>query len=247
MISCDDEVMISPKVGYRVPTVFDNLIARKEMPVTIGVFINPGDLPDAPPGQQHRANRSLEYDSLGDAYARFLLEEIVPEVSKEHHLTKDPAGWAVCGNSSGGICAFTAAWERPDRFGKVVSHIGSFTNIRGGYVHPFLIRRTKEDGVGSPEDQAKLKLRRKIRIFLQDGSGDLDNDAGKATPTPSPSPSSPHGFFIPLEARCALAKSSADGRGLGPLSCSLSAHATDLTPGPRRRRCPIPHRHWPSP
>jgi len=138
--------------------------------------------PGAPQRQQHRANRSLEYDSLGDAYARFLLEEIIPEVSEEHDLTKDPAGWTVCGNNSEGICTFTTAWERPDRFGKVVSHIGSFTNIRGGYVYPFLIRKTKEDGVGAPDDQAKVKQRRKIRVFLQDGSGDLDNDAGNWPP-----------------------------------------------------------------
>lgn len=180
MIFCDGEVMIREKIGYRVPTVFDNLIAKKEMPVTIGVFINPGDNPDAPAGQQHNANRSVEYDSLGDTYARFLLEEIMPQVSKKYHLTKDPAGWAICGNSSGGICAFTAAWERPETFGKVVSHIGSFVNIRGGDVYPSLIRKTKEDAApdASREEKAKLAQRRKIRVFLQDGSNDINNSAG---------------------------------------------------------------------
>ncbi len=162
MVFCDGGGMVSKDGGFRVPVVFDNLIAKKEMPVTIGVFINPGEVPAAEPGQKGRSNRSLEYDSVGDAYVKFLLEEIKPEVSKKYNLTKDPAGWAICGNSSGGICAFTAAWERPDAFRKVVSHIGSFTNIRGGYIYPPLIRKSK--------DKPKP-----IRVFLQDGSNDLDN------------------------------------------------------------------------
>jgi enterochelin esterase family protein len=149
--------------AYRVPAVFDNLIAKKEMPVTIGVFINPGTFPPAQEGRPGRSNRSVEYDSLGDAYARFLLEEIIPEVQKSYKLTDDPAGWAICGNSSCGICSFTVAWERPDKFRKVVSHIGSFTNIRGGHVYPALIRKTAN---------------KPIRVFLQDGSSDLDNQAG---------------------------------------------------------------------
>jgi enterochelin esterase family protein len=102
---------------------------------------------------------------VSDANARFVLEEIVPLVAEDYRLTDDPAGWAVCGASSGGIAAFTVAWERPDKFGKVVSHIGSFTNIRGGYIYPSLIRKTK----GQPKP---------IRVFLQDGSEDLDNMHG---------------------------------------------------------------------
>ena len=152
--------MVSETGQYRVPVVFDNLIHKGEMPVTIGVFINPGEVPAKGPKEQSRKNRSFEYDSLGDQYARFLLDEILPEVRKEAKFTDDPAGRAICGNSSGGICAFTAAWERPDQFGKVVSHIGSFTNIRGGHVYHALIRKTEK---------------KPIRIFLQDGSGDLDN------------------------------------------------------------------------
>ena len=162
MVFCDGGGMVSKDGGFRVPVVFDNLIAKNEMPVTIGVFTNPGEVPAAAAGQKGRSNRSFEYDSVGDAYVRFLLEEIMPEVSKKYNLTRDPAGWAICGNSSGGICAFTAAWERPDAFRKVVSHIGSFTNIRGGYVYPSLIRKSK--------DKPKP-----IRVFLQDGSNDLDN------------------------------------------------------------------------
>jgi enterochelin esterase family protein len=117
----------------------------------------------AEPGQKERSNRSFEYDSLGDANARFVIEEMVPLVRAQGiQLTEDPAGWAACGLSSSGIAAFTLAWERPERFRKVISWIGSFTNIRGGYVYPALIRKTKS----SPKP---------IRVFLQDGSADLDN------------------------------------------------------------------------
>jgi enterochelin esterase family protein len=145
---------------WRVPTVFDNLIAKKEMPVTIGIFINPGEVPPAEPGQKARSNRSFEYDSLGDQYARFLLGEILPAVEKKYNLTKDPEGRAIAGISSGAICAWTVAWERPGEFHKVLSAVGSFTNIRGGNVYPSLIRKIEK---------------KPIRIFLQDGSGDLDN------------------------------------------------------------------------
>lgn len=88
---------------------------------------------------------------------------MLPEVGRKYNLTKDPEGRAVCGVSSGGICAFTVAWERPDQFRKVMSHIGSFTNIRGGHVYPALIRKTPP---------------KSLRIFLQDGSNDLDNAHG---------------------------------------------------------------------
>ncbi|HEY0548602.1 MAG TPA: alpha/beta hydrolase-fold protein [Verrucomicrobiae bacterium] len=145
---------------YRVPTVFDNLIAKKEMPVTIGVFINPGNIPVAGEGQRPRSNRSFEYDSLGDLYSKFLIQELLPEAAKKYNITKDPDGRAIGGASSGGICAFTVAWERPDEFRKVLSHIGSFTNIRGGHNYPALIRKTEK---------------KPLRVFLQDGSHDLDN------------------------------------------------------------------------
>lgn len=147
---------------FRIPVVFDNLIHRKEMPVTIGVFLNPGTIPPAQPGEKARSNRSFEYDSLGDQYARFLIDEVLPGLTEKHNLklTDDPEGRGTCGISSGGICAFTVAWERPDQFRKVISHIGSFTNIRGGHVYPALIRKTEK---------------KPLRIFLQDGSNDLDN------------------------------------------------------------------------
>jgi enterochelin esterase-like enzyme len=167
----------NPTGQFRAPVVMDNLIHRKEMPVTIGVFINPGSVPPAEPGQKARSNRSFEYDSLGDAYARFLLEELLPEVEKKWKLTADPAGRCTVGISSGGICAFTAAWERPGSFGKVISHIGSFTNIRGGHVYPALIRPLAKDAPATATDAEKKlrEQRRKLRVFLQEGSNDLDN------------------------------------------------------------------------
>ncbi len=164
MVFQDGHQYLRSEGEYRVPVVFDNLIAAGEMPVTIAIFINPGHKGGEMPENRWRANnRSFEYDSLGDQYARFLLEEILPEVGKKYQLTDDPERRAVCGVSSGGICAFTAAWERPDAFRKVMSHIGSFTNIRGGHVYPALIRKTEK---------------KPLRVFLQDGSNDLDNEHG---------------------------------------------------------------------
>ncbi len=163
MIFQDGSGYLNAKGHSRVPTVFDNLIQRGEMPVTIGIFINPGVFPAAREGAKPRRNRSFEYDSLTDQYARFLLEEILPAVGKNYNLVDSADGRAICGISSGGICAFTAAWERPDAFSKVVSYVGSFTNIRGGHVYPALIRKSE---------------RKPIRVFLQDGQNDLDNQHG---------------------------------------------------------------------
>jgi enterochelin esterase family protein len=154
-----------PKGSFRVPIVFDNLIHKKEMPVTIGTFINPGVMPAAKSNEMPRSNRSFEYDTLSDQYARFLEKEMLPEVAKSYNQRKDAAGRAICGISSGGICAFTVAWQRPDLFSKVLSHVGSFTNIRGGHVYPSLIRKTEKNP-------------KPIRVFLQDGENDLDNVFG---------------------------------------------------------------------
>ena len=162
--------------------VFDNLIAAKEMPVTIGIFISPGNFPASEPNGKPRSDRSVEYDTPDNTFGRFLLEEILPEVSKRYQLTDKPGERALCGASSGGICAFKVAWERPDAFQKVVSHIGSFTNIRGGYSYPSLIRKTEpkaaETAYASADEKKTLELRRKIRVFLQDGKNDLDNQFG---------------------------------------------------------------------
>ncbi len=164
MVFQDGHAYIDPKGHFRVPIVFDNLIHRGEMPVTIGVFINPGHRGDTLPENPWRGdNRSVEYDTLSDQYARFLLEEILPEVGKSFNLTKSPDERAICGISSGGICAWTVAWERPNEFRKVLSHVGSFTNIRGGHACEAMIRKTDP---------------KPIRVFLQGGSGDLDNEHG---------------------------------------------------------------------
>lgn len=163
MVFCDGGGFVKADGQFRAPVVFDNLIAKGEMPVTIGIFIQPGTFPTSNPKEKARSNRSFEYDSLGDLYARFLLEEILPAVAKDYNLTKNPDERAICGNSSGGICAFTVAWEKPDAFRKVVSHIGSFTNIRGGHIYPALIRKTNQ---------------KPIKVFLQDGKNDLDNQFG---------------------------------------------------------------------
>ena len=153
MVFQDGADYLSEEGDLRVPIVFDNLIHKKEMPVTIGVFINPGQ-----PG-----NRRIEYDTMSDAYARFLLTEILPEVEKSYNISPLPQQRAICGISSGGICAFTVAWQRPDQFQRVLSHVGSFANILGGHDYPSMIRKTE---------------RKPIRVFLQDGSHDLDNEYG---------------------------------------------------------------------
>lgn len=161
MVFQDGHAYVSKDGEFSVPTVFDNLISQGKMPVTIGLFINPGHdkntpLPDSPWAV---TNRTLEYDDVSDTYVRFLLGELIPELKKEYNISDDPKMKAIGGLSSGAICAFSAAWFRPDQFHKVLSHIGSFTDIRGGHNYPSMIRKTdKKD----------------IKVFLQDGSNDLD-------------------------------------------------------------------------
>ena len=152
----------NPGGQFRVPVVLDNLIAKKDLPVIIAIFVNPGVVPAAQQGEKERSNRSYEYDSVGDTYTKFLVDEFLSEATKGFNITADPAGRAICGISSGGICAFTVAWERPEAFHKVISHVGSFTNIRGGYIYPALIRQSKDHP-------------KPLRVFLQDGEHDLDN------------------------------------------------------------------------
>lgn len=148
---------------FRVTIVYDNLIHRKELPITICVFVNPGHWFDEPQNLFRSENRSYEYDDVSDQYATFLINEIIPEVKKKYNISDDPKMHGIAGISSGGICAFTAAWFRPDYFHKVLSHVGSFTDIRGGYVYPALIRKNSQ---------------KDIRVFLQDGEKDLNNNFG---------------------------------------------------------------------
>jgi len=164
MVFQDGHTYVGERGQFRVPIVFDNLIHKQEMPVTIGIFINPGHKGKATPKNPWRSsNRSFEYDTLSGQYAKFLLEEILPEVGKTYKLTDNPDRRAICGISSGGICAFTVAWQRPDAFRKVLSHVGSFVNIRGGHHYAAMIRKTE---------------RKPLRVFLQDGKNDLDNRHG---------------------------------------------------------------------
>ena len=154
--------------GYKdfVSTVFDNLIAKKDMPVTVGVFVNPGVFDGG------RSNRSFEYDTLSDQYSKFILEEILPETEKAANvkLRRDPAGRAIAGISSGGICAWTVAWERPNEFSKVLSWVGSFTNIASG--------KSGREGGHNYEAMVRKTPKKPIRVFLQDGASDLDNNNG---------------------------------------------------------------------
>jgi enterochelin esterase family protein len=163
MIFQDGEGMRNVKGRWRVPVVFDNLIARGDMPPTIAVFLNPGHDKSKPMKDNKASNRSFEYDGLGDRYARFLLEEIIPEVKKQYNISDDPEMRAIGGSSSGAICAFTVAWERTDAFRKVYSSVGSFTNLRGGNVYPSLVRKTEP---------------KPIRVYMADTSGDIDNPFG---------------------------------------------------------------------
>jgi enterochelin esterase family protein len=162
MVFLDGADFVLSKGEVRVPTVFDNLIHKGEMPVTIGIFINPGR------DESGDSMRTEQYVSLGDTYARFLLEDILPEVGKEYNLVDDAAGRAVCGMSDGGVGTFTVAWERPDGFSKAICHIGSFVRIPGGAEYPYLIRKTR----GNPKP---------IRVYLQDGENDLNSNLGSWT------------------------------------------------------------------
>ncbi|MDF2441784.1 MAG: gluconolactonase, partial [Abditibacteriota bacterium] len=151
-------------VQWQAPVVFDNLIAKGEMPVTIGVFVMHGRVKAPNENALDRFNRSLEYDGLGDDYARFILEEVLPDVETKTasdgrplRLSKSGNDRAIGGSSSGAIAAFTAAWERPDAFSRVFSAIGTYVGLRGGNVYPTLIRKYEP---------------KPIRVFLQDGSND---------------------------------------------------------------------------
>jgi enterochelin esterase family protein len=163
VIFCDGGGVVNPKGQWRAPIVLDNLIAKGELPPMLGLFINPGSVPPAVQGGKGRSTRSFEYDTPDGTYARFLIDEMLPELAKHAKVSAKPEDRPVIGVSSGGICAFTAAWFRPDAFRKVITGIGSFTNIRGGVWYPAAIRKTE---------------RKPIRVFLQEGEKDLDNVHG---------------------------------------------------------------------
>jgi enterochelin esterase-like enzyme len=164
MVFQDGHAYVSDSGDFRVPIVYDNLIYQKKLPVTICLFVNPGNNTKDYPGNRFRAsNRADEYDVLDDRYATMLIDEIIPELKKKYNISNDPKMHGIGGLSSGAICAFTAAWEHPEYFQKVLSQIGSYTNIRGGNNYPSIIRKHKK---------------KDIKIFMQDGSNDLNNEHG---------------------------------------------------------------------
>ena len=149
MVFQDGHLYLDPDGAFRACVVMDNLIHRGEMPVTIGVFVDPGE-PD---------NRNAEYDAFDDAYATFLLTEILPTIQEGYRVADDPDRWAICGGSAGSNCALTVAWQRPDRFRRVISFNGSFAQMEGGNPYLSLIQKTP---------------RKPLRIFLQASTHDLD-------------------------------------------------------------------------
>jgi gluconolactonase len=151
-------------LGFNAPVVFDNLIAQQAMPVTIGIGVSSGTVNSANPPDDPRFDRSFEFDSLNDRLARFLLEEVLPEVERHHApngrpivLSANPNDRAIGGGSTGGIGAFTVAWERPDAFRRVFTSIGTFVGMRGGEQYYVLVRKTES---------------KPIRVFQQDGVHD---------------------------------------------------------------------------
>jgi len=165
MVFQDGHMYLDPEGEIRAAVVFDNLIHRVEMPVTIGVFVDPGE-PE---------NRNAEYDTFSDVYATFLLTEILPNVQDRYLVTDDPDRWAIGGGSSGGSCAFTVGWTRPDRFRRVLCFSGSFAQIRGGNPYLELIEHTPEEAAADlpPGSDSRSQLGRSgvqlVRHELADG------------------------------------------------------------------------------
>lgn len=154
MVFQDGWMYLDPVGDVRAGLVFDNLIHRREMPVTVSVFVDPGS----------PANRNAEYDAFDDVYATFLLTEILPDVRNRYLIADDPAQWAIGGGSSGGSCAFIAAWMRPDRFRRVLSFLGSFPQVRSGERYPEMIWHAPK---------------KPLRVFLQAATHDLNSDAAE--------------------------------------------------------------------
>jgi enterochelin esterase family protein len=162
MVFNDGHAFMNPDGDVRATNVLDNLIQRRELPVMIAVFVNPGRRPDQPEPSSREwgdrtTNRPLEYNALDDKYARVMIDELLPALKKEYNVSDRPDDRGIGGASSGAIAAFTVAWERPDQFRKVLSLIGSYTNLRGGHVYPEKVRESEK---------------KPIRVFFQDGRND---------------------------------------------------------------------------
>ena len=158
MVFQDGRMYLDPAGPVRATAVLDSLIHAGELPPTVAVFVMPGRRPGMS-DEEARINRSIEYDSVTPTYVRFLVDELLPFAQSQAgvRFPEDPATRLICGISSGGICAFNAAWHDPSAFGRVLSHVGSFVNIRGGHNYPYLIRSTP---------------RKRLRVFLQSGARD---------------------------------------------------------------------------
>ncbi len=178
MVFQDGHFFVNTQGQYRIPIVFDNLIYRREMPVTIAVFINPGRTPqqteatDSEWGDRTN-NRGMEYNALDDKYPRLICDELLPVIKKDWNISDKPEDRGIAGASSGAIAAWTVAWQRPEQFRKVISTIGSFTNIRGGHEYPNIIRKSEA---------------KPIRVFLEDGLNDnrgVRNRGGQQTYDPN--------------------------------------------------------------
>lgn len=162
----DGHAFMDPEGSVRATNVIDNLTYRREIPVMIAAFINPGHTPEQPDSTNtewgdRTNNRPLEYNALDEKYPRVIVEELLPALDKDYNISHDPEHHAIAGISSGGIAAFTVAWERPDDFRKVITIVGSFTDLRG-------------PGSGSSYADKVLESEKKpIRIFMQDGRNDL--------------------------------------------------------------------------
>ena len=162
MIYNDGQAYMNPEGDVRAQNVMDTLIYRREIPVMIGVFINPGRRPDQPEPNakewgDRTTNRPQEYNALDDKYARVIVDELLPALYKDYNISRDREMHGIGGASSGGIAAFTVAWQRPAQFHKVLTIVGSFTNIRGGHEYADIVRKSEK---------------KPIRIFMQDGRND---------------------------------------------------------------------------
>ena len=162
MVFNDGQAYIAPNGDVRTPNVLDNLIFRREIPVMIAVFINPGRRPDQPEPSphdwgDHTTNRPTEYNTPDDKYARVIVDELMPAIAKQYNISPDPDLHGIGGASSGAIAAFAVAWERPNQFRKVISIVGSFVNLRGGQVYP---------------ERVLAADKKPIRLFFQDGVND---------------------------------------------------------------------------
>ena len=162
MIFNDGQAFMNMEADLRVPNVLDNLIYRRELPVMLAVFINPGRRPDQPEPTlkewgDRTTNRPTEYNSLDDRYARVIVDELMPALHAKYAISKDPDHHGIGGASSGAIAAFTVAWQRPDHFRRVLSLIGSFVNLRGGHAYADIVRESE---------------RKPLRVYMQDGRND---------------------------------------------------------------------------